>query len=49
MSRLNKLILSATPVITGSLPRIPFGMAIGRNGGKKGGQLLLVLCFIGIL
>ena len=42
MSDFCKLVLSACPCLSGSLPRIYLGIQINENGGKRAGQFFLL-------
>ena len=49
LSGIAKSILVASPTISGSFPRIPFGGNIGRTGGGDWTKLFLILSCTGML
>jgi len=49
LGSLAKALLVASPTLTGSLPRIPFGPNIGKTGGKGWASIFLVLSILGMV
>jgi nitrate/nitrite transporter NarK len=49
LSGVGKSLLVASPALSGSFPRIPFGGNIGRTGGGDWTKLFLILSSLGML